>query len=185
MTLYVTRVTKPGKLGLVEFECETLEEVAKEYYREYYNTAYNIFSDQPFIDVSMNVKLFEITGNIRNDEFLYVTNHRDNIISVGMIISAIDTYYNSNRRIRSWETRIHGTKRWSKRFRYYRRPGTIQERRNNQYNKFPEEGEPKSRPARNNKNLVDSYSDLRRSDIEIRSWKQYRKTQWKLFKKLR
>ena len=63
-----------------------------------------------------------------------------------------------------------GTKSWSGGC-GYRRPRTTQERR--KYEKGF------TRPKRNPANLVDTYDDLLRGDIEVRSWKRHRKTQYK------
>jgi hypothetical protein len=60
----------------------------------------------------------------------------------------------------------------------YRLPKTMRDRRDSE-GILPEEGEPQPRPARRGRRLPTSWDDMARSDYGVRSWKQYRKTQWK------
>jgi hypothetical protein len=60
----------------------------------------------------------------------------------------------------------------------YRIPGTANERRANAFVDW-ESGEPAVRAARSWKALPSTWDDLERSDYRMRSWKQYRKHQWK------
>lgn len=59
----------------------------------------------------------------------------------------------------------------------FRRPGTHPLRRDAVH--FPDAGEPGIRAKRSANNLPTSYDDCHRSDVGGRSWKRYRKTQWK------
>lgn len=180
MTLFVTKITKPGSNGVIEFICETLQEVAKKYFNEFYSD----YNRKLFIDTICDIeqqKIFQLTSKNCYLDILIITNHRNNIISIGMIKSAMNVeYYDVQKKKKWWkELRIPGTKRWSRRFRYYRRPGTIQERRENQQDGILEEDEPRSRAARNNKNLPSNWDDLMRSNQDVRNWKNFRITQWK------
>lgn len=60
----------------------------------------------------------------------------------------------------------------------YRIPGTANERRANAFVDL-DSGEPPVRAARSWKSLPSTWDDLERSDYRMRSWKQYRKRQWK------
>ena len=67
------------------------------------------------------------------------------------------------------------------RYRCHRRPTTTQERRANgkrNYLCFDEYKVP-LRASRNMSNLVEAWDDVTRSSIYDRSWKKFRKTQWK------
>lgn len=62
-------------------------------------------------------------------------------------------------------------------YRQFRRPGTHTIRRDTPH--FSEEGEPKVRGKRSAAGIPTAWDDRSRSDIEDRSWKRHRKTQWK------
>lgn len=67
------------------------------------------------------------------------------------------------------QKRFSGSK-W-RRSRCHRRPKTTQERRANQ--------DGWCRPSRRPRQLPNAWDDLMRGDIDYRSWKYYRKNQWK------
>lgn len=65
---------------------------------------------------------------------------------------------------------------------YHRRPRTTQERRENGKRNvlYFDDYEVKIRASRNMSNLVEAWDDIGRSDMSHRTWKRYRKTQYKI-----
>lgn len=81
-------------------------------------------------------------------------------------------------RHRWWERRQPGSKRSWRFGGFYRRPKTTQERRWNEA-WDDEDDAPSPRARRNNRNLPDSWDDALRNTYRLRSWKHYRRHQWK------
>ncbi len=175
MTLLVTQRQYSGsEIFLGEFK--DLKEIYK-YFGQFYGR-YDLahrFSHNPMeYYVPPHWQFYSNDIYIATTFCMVIKNYKEIRYSRDFVQGMFRKFYNAERTYR--RLYIPGTKRRHRRS--YRAIRTFQERRY-AVNVLEEEFEPKWRNSRNNHNLPNSWDDIGYSDWRDRSWKCYRKHQWK------